>query len=56
MNTFIGDGLFASFNMPLPPGRIIDTSGTPMHAQWIWVDPADFRNHGSTAGQRFSIR
>jgi len=47
---------FASFNMPLPPGRIIDNSGTPMYAQWIWADPTDFRNHGSTAGQRFSMR
>ncbi len=42
--------------MPLPPGRIIDTSGTPIYSHWIWADPTDFRNHGSTAGQRFSMR
>jgi len=50
------DAGFASYNMPLPPGRIIDTSGTPMHAQWIWFDPTNLGNHGSTAGQRFLLR
>ena len=47
---------YAEHTVALPPGRILDTTGTPLHAQWLWFDPTNLANHGSTAGQRFQIR
>ena len=46
---------YAAFDVALPPGRIIDSSGSPLYAQWLWFDPASVANHGSTAGQRFRV-
>jgi len=50
------DAGYAELNVSLPPGRIIDYSGTPFYAQWLWFDPTNFGNHGSTAGQRFRLQ
>jgi hypothetical protein len=47
---------YASFDLQLPPNRVLDTSGTPLFAQWLWLDPNNVTNHGSTAGQRFLVR
>lgn len=47
---------YASFDLRLPPGRIIDSSGTPLYAQWLWFDASNIQSHGSTAGQRFRLR
>jgi hypothetical protein len=54
-STGAGSG-YAAFEVPLPPGRVLDTTGTPLHAQWLWFDPTDHSRHGSTPGQRFRLR
>jgi len=50
------DAGYAAFDIVLPPGHLIDYTGTPLYAQWLWFDPANFANHGSTAGQRFRLQ
>jgi hypothetical protein len=50
------DAGYAAFDIALPPGRVIDYTGTPLYAQWLWFDPANLSNHGSTAGQRFRLQ
>jgi hypothetical protein len=47
---------YAAFDIVLPPGRVIDYTGTPLYAQWLWFDPTNVTNHGSTAGQRFRLQ
>jgi hypothetical protein len=47
---------YANYDVALPPGRVLDTTGTSLFAQWLWLDPNDLRHHGSTAGQRFRVR
>lgn len=50
------DAGYAEFETALPPGTAFSYSGTPLFAQWAWVDPGNFGNHGSTAGQRFRLQ
>ena len=50
------DAGYAAFDIVLPPGHVIDYSGTPLYAQWLWFDPSNLSNHGSTAGQRFRMQ
>ena len=50
------DAGYAAFDIVLPPGRVIDYTGTPLYAQWLWFDPTNLSNHGSTAGQRFRLQ
>jgi len=50
------DAGYAAFDIALPPGHIIDYTGTPLYAQWLWFDPTNLGNHGSTAGQRFRLQ
>jgi hypothetical protein len=47
---------YAAADLAMPPGRSLATTGTPLFAQWLWVDPGDASRHGSTAGQRFLVR
>ncbi|HEX6810897.1 MAG TPA: hypothetical protein VF384_04665 [Planctomycetota bacterium] len=47
---------YAEFDVALPPGRTIEYTGTPLYAQWLWFDPTNLGNHGSTAGQRFRLQ
>ena len=50
------DAGYAAFDIVLPPGHLIDYTGTPLYAQWLWFDPTNLTNHGSTAGQRFRLQ
>ena len=50
------DAGYAAFDIALPPGHLIDYTGTPLYAQWLWFDPTNLTNHGSTAGQRFRLQ
>ena len=50
------DAGYAALDVPLPSGRVIDTSGTPLYAQWLWFDTTNLARHGSTAGQRFRLQ
>lgn len=43
-------------DLALPPGRSLALTGLTMHAQWLWFDPANLANGGSTAGQRFHVQ
>jgi hypothetical protein len=51
----MGSG-YAAFDIPLPTGHSISTTGTPFFAQWLWLDLNNLANHGSTAGQRFKLQ
>lgn len=53
--TGMGAG-YAEYNLALPTGHSLGTSGTPFFAQWLWLDLNQLANHGSTAGQRFRIQ
>lgn len=46
---------YAALELTMPTGRTIAASGTRLHAQWLWFDPAS-PGHGSTAGQRFLLQ
>ncbi|MEO6595340.1 MAG: VCBS repeat-containing protein [Planctomycetota bacterium] len=54
-STGMGSG-YAAFDIALPAGHFINTTGTPFYAQWLWFDATNFTNHGSTAGQRFRLQ
>lgn len=47
---------FTSLGLSLPPGHALGTTGLPLFAQWLWFDPANLANGGSTAGQRFFLQ
>jgi hypothetical protein len=47
---------YAEFELPLATTQSLSTTGNPFFAQWLWVDPTNFANHGSTAGQRFRVQ
>jgi hypothetical protein len=52
-----GMGLgYAEYQLPLPNGTVFSYAGTPLFAQWIWADPSNLNEHGSTAGQRFKLQ
>jgi hypothetical protein len=46
----------ASYDLTLPGALRLDTTGTPLFAQWLWFDPSGPERHGSTAGHRFFVR
>lgn len=47
---------YAEYQLPLPAGTSFAYAGAPLFAQWIWADPSNLANHGSTAGQRFRLQ
>ena len=51
----MADG-YAELHVTLPGGRVIDTTGTQLFAQWLWFDPTNLASHGSTAGQQFRVQ
>jgi hypothetical protein len=54
-STGLGPG-YAAFDITLPLTSQLGPTGTPFYAQWVWFDPANLQNHGSTAGQQFRLQ
>jgi hypothetical protein len=47
---------YAEADLLLPPGQALSLTGTSLYSQWVWLDPADLSQGGSTAGQRFRVQ
>lgn len=47
---------YAALEPNVPPGMGLHANGTALFAQWLWFDPFDLSQGGSTRGQRFRVQ